>query len=53
MVMYPPERSREAVNKIFGDSLPDIPFDERDNPPSDADADHDQWLNDNVPPHHG
>jgi len=45
-------RSRGAVNKIFGDALPEIPFDERDKSSPDDDADHDRWLNDNVPPHH-
>jgi hypothetical protein len=46
------KRSRDAVNKIFGDPLPPIPFDERDNSSPDDDADHEKWLRDNIPPHH-
>ena len=45
-------RDRNAVNKIFGNALPEISFDERDNASPDDDADHDRWLTDNVPPHH-
>jgi hypothetical protein len=41
------------VNKIFGDSLPDTTKDERDERPSDGDAERDEWLRENVPPHHG
>lgn len=47
-----PQPSRNAVNKIFGDALPDIPPDERDVASPDDDADHDRWLRSNVPPHH-
>jgi hypothetical protein len=47
-----PKRSRDAVNKIFGDPLPELPVDERDNVSPDDEAEHDQWLRDNVPPHH-
>jgi hypothetical protein len=46
------KRSRDAVNKIFGDPLPPIPFDERDNSSPDDVADHEKWLRDNIPPHH-
>jgi hypothetical protein len=46
------KRSRDAVNKIFGDSLLPISFDERDNSSPDDDADHEKWLRDNIPPHH-
>ena len=44
---------RLTVNKIFGDSLPEITRDEQDERPSDGEADEDRWLRDNVPPHHG
>ena len=44
-------RSRDAVNKIFGDGLlPDVP-DGREDSPSD-DSEHDRWLRENTPPHH-
>ena len=43
---------RDSVNKIFGDPLRELPVDDRDSfSPEDA-ADRDQWLRDNVPPHH-
>jgi hypothetical protein len=42
-----------SVNKIFGDSLPETTKDEWDDHPSDRDAERDDWLRDNVPPHHG
>ena len=47
-----PKRARDAVNKVFGDSLPELPADERDIFSPDDVAEHDQWLQDNVPPHH-
>jgi hypothetical protein len=46
------KRPRDAVNKIFGDPLPPIPFDESDNYSPDDEADHEKWLRDNIPPHH-
>lgn len=45
--------SRHAVNKIFGDPLPETTSDERDEKSSDGDAEYDAWLRENVPPHHG
>ncbi|MBJ7337868.1 hypothetical protein [Mycolicibacterium sp.] len=42
-----------SVNKIFGDALPEITKDEWDDSPSDREADRDDWLRENVPPHHG
>ena len=45
-------RTRDAVNKIFGDPLHELPVDERDNISPDDAAEHDQWLRDNIPPHH-
>jgi hypothetical protein len=46
------EQSRDAVNKIFGDPLPQSSSDERDNISPEDDADHEKWLRDNIPPHH-
>ncbi|MGD9619749.1 MAG: hypothetical protein AB7G47_05015 [Mycolicibacterium sp.] len=48
----PAGRSKEAVNEIFGDALPETRFDERDNSSRDEEIEKDRWLNDNVPPHH-
>jgi hypothetical protein len=44
--------SRDAVNKIFGDSMPDIASSERDISSPQDEADHDRWLRENIPPHH-
>lgn len=44
--------SRHAVNKIFGEALPDIAPDERDTASPDDEADRDRWLRNNIPPHH-
>ena len=44
--------SRPAVNKIFGDELPRTSTDERENDSSVRDLEHDNWLRENVPPHH-
>lgn len=41
-----------SVNSIFGDSLPDVTRDERDEGASADVAERDEWLRDNVPPHH-
>jgi hypothetical protein len=51
-VTNPQKRSRDAVNKIFGDPLPRISIDERENYSLDDEADHEKWLRDNIPPHH-
>ncbi|MCH9640663.1 MAG: hypothetical protein K0U69_02650 [Actinomycetia bacterium] len=51
-MMRPPKRSENVLDEIFGDALPEMPFDERDKPSPEDDADHDRWLNENVPPHH-
>jgi hypothetical protein len=42
-----------SVNDIFGESLPETTKDEWDDTPSSRDAERDDWLRDNVPPHHG
>ncbi len=45
------ERERDAVNKIFGDALPQKAAEDRDESFPD-DPDHDRWLRENTPPHH-
>lgn len=45
-------RPQRPVNKIFGDELPEIGPDERDDASPDDDGDNDQRLKENVPPHH-
>jgi len=44
---------RSSVNPIFGDELPMASSDERDEGSSQEDAERDEWLRENVPPHHG
>ena len=44
---------RASVNPIFGDEQPMSSRDERDEGASQGDAEREQWLRDNVPPHHG
>jgi hypothetical protein len=52
--MSQPDRpSRQLVNELFGDSLPSTTRDERPEDSSEGDADRDEWLRENVPPHHG
>jgi len=43
---------RTAVNKIFGTELPQESSDERDPNAGREDLERDEWLRDNVPPHH-
>jgi hypothetical protein len=52
-VTHPSPSDGHSVNKIFGDSLPETTKDEWDDHPSDGDAERDDWLRANVPPHHG
>ena len=47
-----PKRAKDAVNKVFGDPLRELPVDEVDSFSPDDAAEHDQWLRDNIPPHH-
>ena len=47
-----PKPSRDAVNKIFGDELPQKSSDEHDLDSPVGDAEHDDRLRDNIPPHH-
>jgi hypothetical protein len=46
------KKPRGAVNKIFGEEIPQASTDERDDGADDREADRDEWLRDNVPPHH-
>ena len=51
-VVTPAGPDKAAVNEIFGAELPQESRDERD-PGDEARAgDRDDWLRDNVPPHH-
>ncbi|BBZ58764.1 hypothetical protein [Mycolicibacterium monacense] len=43
----------DSVNKIFGETLPETSSDERDDRAFEDEAQHDRWLRDNIPPHHG
>jgi len=48
-----PKRAGDSVNNVFGDPLRELPVHERDSvSPEDA-AEHDEWLRENIPPHHG
>jgi hypothetical protein len=47
-----PEERRARLAKVFGDVLPDTTQDERDTDVR-RERDADQWLRDQVPPHHG
>ena len=44
---------RRRLAEVFGDSMPDTTRDERDPDGSREGLDQDQWLKDQVPPHHG
>ena len=46
-------RRRRRLAEVFGDSMPDTTRDERDPDGSREGRDQDQWLRDQVPPHHG
>jgi hypothetical protein len=46
------KRASDAVNKIFGDPLRELSHDEHDSFSPEDSAEHDQWLRDNIPPHH-
>ncbi|WP_157535011.1 hypothetical protein [Nocardia inohanensis] len=48
--LTPAERAKLA--RIFGDPLPDTTSDERA-PESDSRSGSDEWLRNQVPPHHG
>ena len=42
-----------SVNKIFGVDVPQASSDERDVDASRDELERDEWLRDNIPPHHG
>lgn len=48
--LTPAERAKLA--RIFGDPLPDTTSDER-TPEGDSRSSSDEWLRNQVPPHHG
>jgi hypothetical protein len=52
VVTRSPQPSRNAVNTIFGDELPQASSDERETDSRGAEAEHDEWLRNNIPPHH-
>ena len=43
---------RKRLAEVFGDTMPDTTSDERDEQPA-KDSGSDQWLREQVPPHHG
>ena len=45
-------RRRRLRQQVFGDVLPDVTADERDEPSAEGNG-NDDWLRSNVPPHHG
>ena len=45
------ESARRRRDRVFGDVLPDTTGDERAEP--EAGTSSDDWLRDQVPPHHG
>jgi hypothetical protein len=47
------KRVRDSVNNVFGDPLRELPVHERDSVSPEEAVEHDQWLRDNIPPHHG
>jgi hypothetical protein len=47
---------RKRLAEVFGDTMPDTTSDERDEQPAKDPAKEsgsDQWLREQVPPHHG
>jgi hypothetical protein len=46
------EHPPHSVNDVFGEPEPRVPADERDPRSPDDDAEHEQWLRENRPPHH-
>ena len=47
------ERASRSVDEVFGEAEPRLSADERDSRSPADDDDHDRWLRDNRPPHHG
>jgi hypothetical protein len=52
LVTNPSKPLRNAVNKIFGEEIPQTSTDERDDDSPAGNATHEDWLRNNVPPHH-
>jgi hypothetical protein len=49
-----PERQRKRrLAEVFGDVLPDVTRDERDEPAEGGEPAGERWLKSQVPPHHG
>ena len=49
-----PAQRRARLDAIFGDTLPDTTSDEREpGPDRDEQGRGDDWLREQVPPHHG
>ena len=45
---------RRRLAAVFGDPLPETTADERDDrPPAESERAAEDWLRDQVPPHHG
>ena len=45
---------RRRLDEVFGDVLPDVTSDERDQDPrAESPSSGDDWLRAQVPPHHG
>jgi hypothetical protein len=49
----PEWKRRRRLARIFGDVLPETTRDDRDEPGERGGGTSDQWLRDQVPPHHG
>jgi hypothetical protein len=43
---------RKRLAEVFGDALPETTSDEREDAPAE-DRSSEQWLREQVPPHHG
>jgi hypothetical protein len=46
-------RKKRRLAEVFGDSMPETTKDERDPDGSREGRDPEQWLREQVPPHHG
>lgn len=46
-------RRRRRLAEVFGDAMPDTTGDERDPDGSREGRDQEQWLREQIPPHHG
>jgi len=44
---------RRRLAEVFGDVLPETTSDERDQPSTKRESGTDEWLREQVPPHHG